>query len=214
MQTCKKIKIAVNGGISFGAKLNARQLSVIADFLGDQELELTTFQQLYIEVMESDVEFVIKKFKEVGLFCYPVGNYVKSLRHCNFCKGAEEEGMPVAIELNKRIAGRPVPFTLRPAYTGCPIGCGEPLINDIGVIKSRNGYDLYIDGNPKGAYAKTGTLFLEQAQPEELYKAVDKVIDFYAENGKKREPFYKFVNRFGVETLKELVHEQTNATLS
>lgn len=199
----KKVKLAVNGGISFGAKLNAQQLMVLADYLGDQELELTTFQQLYIEVLESNVESVRKRFSEAGLFCYPVGNYVKSLRHCNFCKGAEEEGMPVAIELNKRIAGRSVPFTLRPAYTGCPIGCGEPLVNDIGVIKSRKGYDLYIGGNAKGAYAKTGTLLLEQVQPIELYDAVDKVIDLYVENGKKREPFYKFSNRFGVDCIRQ-----------
>lgn len=205
MLTEKKVKLAVNGGISFGAKLNAKQLMVIADYLGDQELELTTFQQLYIEVLESDLVFIQKKFEEVGLSCYPVGNYVKSLRHCNFCKGAEEEGMPVAIELNKRIAGRPVPFTLRPAYTGCPIGCGEPLVNDIGVMKSRKGYDLYIGGKAKGADAKTGTLLLEQVQPNELYEAVDKVIDFYSENGKKREPFYKFVNRMGVEQINGLI---------
>ncbi|QTD41003.1 nitrite reductase [Sporosarcina sp. Te-1] len=204
MQTEKKVKLAVNGGISFGAKLNAKQLMVLADHLGDQELELTTFQQLYIEVLESEVEFIQKKFRDVGLACFPVGNYVKSLRHCNFCKGAEEEGMPVAIELNNRIAGRPVPFTLRPAYTGCPIGCGEPLVNDIGVIKSKNGYDLYIGGNPKGAYAKTAILLLEQVQPEELYEAVDKVIDFYAENGKKREPFYKFINRIGFKEVQAL----------
>lgn len=109
----KKVKLAVNGGISFGAKLNAKQMTVIAEHMieGD-ELELTTFQQLYIEVLESDVEFVKEKFMEVGLSCYPVGNFVKSLRTCNFCKGAEEEGMPVAIELNKRIAGTPVPFIL------------------------------------------------------------------------------------------------------
>lgn len=101
--------------------------------------------------------------------------------------------MPIAIELNKRIAGRPVPFTLRSAYTECLIGYGEPLVNDIGVIKSRNGYDLCIGGN-----TKTGTLFLEQMQPEELYKAVDKIINLYVVNGKKREPFYKFVNLFEV----------------
>lgn len=209
MQTEKKVKLAVNGGISFGAKLNAKQLTVLADYLGDQELEVTTFQQLYIEVIESDVGFIKKKFSEVSLSCYPVGNFVKSLRHCNFCKGAVEEGMPVAIELNKRIAGRPVPFTLRPAYTGCPIGCGEPLVNDIGVIKSRKGYDLYIGGNAKGAYAKTGTLLLEQVQPDELYEAVDKVIDFYAEHGKKREPFYKFANRIGMDNILQYVRNDS-----
>lgn len=199
----KKVKLAVNGGISFGAKLTAKQLAVIAEHMieGD-ELELTTFQQLYIEVLESDVELVKEKFTEIGLSCYPVGNFVKSLRTCNFCKGEEEEGMPVAIELNKRIAGIPVPFTIKPAYTGCPIGCGEPLVNDIGVMKIRNGYDLYIGGKAKGKDAKTGTLLAEQLTPEQLYEAVENIIRLYAEEGKQREPFFKFINRYGLENLK------------
>ena len=202
----KKVKLAVNGGISFGAKLNANQLGVIAQYMNDgDELELTTFQQLYIEVLESKVEFVKEKFKEVGLSIYPVGNFVKSLRTCNFCKGEEEEGMPVAIELNKRIAGKPVPFTLRPAYTGCPVGCGEPLVNDIGVMKVRDGYDLYIGGKAKGKDAQIGTLFMEQLMPEQLYNVVEKIITIYAEQGKKRESLFKFINRLGFEKLKSQV---------
>ncbi len=203
-QSEKKVKLAVNGGISFGAKLTAKQLGVIAQYMNDSdELELTTFQQLYIEVLESKVEFVKEKFKEVGLFCYPVGNFVKSLRTCNFCKGEEEEGMPVAIELNKRIAGKPVPFTIRPAYTGCPTGCGEPLVNDIGVMKVNNGYDLYIGGKAKGKDAQIGTLFMEQLTPEQLYEVVEKIINIYTEQGKKREPFLKFINRFGFDNIKK-----------
>lgn len=206
VQNGKKVKLAVNGGISYGSKLNAKQLVVIAEYMNDgDELELTTFQQLYIEVLEGDVEFVKEKFMEVGLSCYPVGNFVKSLRTCNFCKGAEEEGMPVAIELNERIAGKPVPFTLRPAYTGCPVGCGEPLVNDIGVMKVRDGYDLYIGGKAKGKDAKTGTLLMEQLTPERLYEVVEKVIMLYAEQGKKREPFFKFIHRFGFENIKNSI---------
>lgn len=202
----KKIKLAVNGGISFGAKLNAKQLAVIAQYMNDgDELELTTFQQLYIDVLESKVDLVKEKFKEVGLSCYAVGNFVKSLRTCNFCKGAEEEGMPVAIELNKRIAGKSVPFTLRPAYTGCPVGCGEPLVNDIGVMKVREGYDLYIGGKAKGKDAETGTLLKEQLTPEQLYEVVEKIITIYAEQGKKREPFFKFINRYGLDNLKKSI---------
>ncbi|NWQ40281.1 nitrite reductase [Bacillus sp. EB106-08-02-XG196] len=202
----KKVKLAINGGIAFGAKLNVKQLGVIAQYMNDgDELELTTFQQLYIEVLESKVKFVKGKFMEVGLSCYPVGNFVKSLRTCNFCKGEEEEGMPVAIELNKRIAGKTVPFTLRPAYTGCPVGCGEPLVNDIGVMKVQNGYDLYIGGKAKGKDAQIGTLFMEQLMPEQLYKIVENIITIYAEQGKKREPLFKFINRFGFENLKSQV---------
>ncbi|GAE27658.1 cobalt-precorrin-3b C17-methyltransferase [Halalkalibacter wakoensis JCM 9140] len=206
-QTEKLVKLAVNAGISFGAKLNAKQLRVLAEYMNDdQELELTTFQQLYIDVSENKLELVKGKFTEAGLICYPVGSFVKSLRTCNFCKGSEEEGMPVAIELNKRIAGREVPFTLKPAYTGCRVGCGEPLINDIGIIKvGTNEFDLYIGGTSKGADAKVGTLFKKQLVPEQLYAMVDDILDLYHEFGKKREPFFKFINRFGFENLQQQV---------
>jgi precorrin-3B C17-methyltransferase len=202
-----KIKLAVNGGIDFGSKLNAKQLVTLAKYLGDdEELELTTFQQLYIEVPESRKEEAITEFEQAGLSCYPVGNFVKSLRTCNFCKGAEEEGMPVAIELNRRIAGTPVPFTLKPAYTGCPVGCGEPLINDIGIMKIQDGYNLYAGGKSKGQDAAPGSLLFEQLTPDELYEKVEKLIKIYGENGKKREQMRKFISRFGEEELKELLN--------
>lgn len=200
------IKLAVNGGIDFGSKLNAKQLITLAKYLNDdQELELTTFQQLYIEIPESRREEAIAEFEEAGLSCYPVGNFVKSLRTCNFCKGAEEEGMPVAIELNNRIAGTPVPFTLKPAYTGCPVGCGEPLVNDIGIMKIQDGYNLYAGGKSKGQDAEPGTLLFEQLTPEQLYEKVERLLEIYKKHGKRRENMNKFMKRFGKEELLKLL---------
>ncbi|WP_311439590.1 nitrite reductase [Mesobacillus foraminis] len=192
----KTIKIAVNGGIDFGSKLNAKQLVTIAKYMGNEDsLEVTTFQQLYIEIPEDKKDEIIEEFKGVGLSCYPVGNYVKSLRTCNFCKGEEQEGMPVAKELNYRIAGKPVPFTVKVAYTGCPVGCGEPLLSDIGVMKMKEHYNLYVGGKAKGKDAEVGVLLLENLTPDQLYHAVEQIIDLYSLNGKKREPFYKFIKR-------------------
>lgn len=198
----KKIKVAINGGIGFGAKLNVKQLMTISKYMneGDQ-LELTTFQQLYIEIPENRKEEIIDEFELVGLACYPVGNYVKSLRTCNFCKGEEEEGMPVAKELNRRFAGKPVPFTLKIAYTGCPIGCGEPMLSDIGVMKFKDNYNLYVGGKAKGKDAEIGFLLKENLTPEELYDTVDKVIVTYSQMGKKRETFFKFWKRIGKDQL-------------
>jgi precorrin-3B C17-methyltransferase len=89
----KKYKIAINGGIGFGAKLNAKQLVTISKYINeDDELELTTFQQLYLEIPEDNKEKIIEEFQKVGLACYPVGNFVKSLRTCNFCKGEIDIG--------------------------------------------------------------------------------------------------------------------------
>ncbi|PYF08432.1 nitrite/sulfite reductase ferredoxin-like protein [Ureibacillus chungkukjangi] len=194
----KKVKIAINGGIGFGAKLNSKQLLTISKYMDeDEELELTTFQQLYIEIPEDKKEEIIEEFQSVGLVCYPVGNFVKSLRTCNFYKGELEEGMPVAKELNQRIAGKPVPFTLKVAYTGCPIGCGEPMVSDIGIMKIREHYNLYIGGKAKGKDAEVGSLLLENLSPEELYESVEKIIALYSQTGKKRETFHKFLKRIG-----------------
>ncbi|MCA1031557.1 nitrite reductase [Bacillus timonensis] len=203
----KTIKLAVNGGIKYGgAILTAPQLMTIAKYIKeDSEVELTTFQQLYIDVVESQLDSVKAEFERVGLSVYPVGGFVKSLRTCGFCKGEEEEGMPVAIELNKRIAGKEVPWPLRPAYTGCPNACGEPLINDIGVIKRRDYYDLYIGGKATGEDARTALLFKEGLTPEELFTTVEKLIEVYQQNAKKREAFWKFIKRFGFEEIKEAV---------
>lgn len=198
----KKIKIAVNGGIGFGSKLNANQLLTISKYMdANEKLELTTFQQLYIEIPENKKEEIIQEFKHVGLSCYPVGNYVKSLRTCNFCKGEEREGMPVAKELNKRFAGKQVPFTLKMAYTGCPIGCGEPMVSDIGVLKFKDQYNLYVGGKGNGFDAEVGMLLKENLEPEELYVIIERIIDSYAQLGKKRETFFKFWRRIGKERL-------------
>ncbi|MBX9971063.1 nitrite reductase [Priestia aryabhattai] len=198
----KKIKIAINGGIGFGAKLNSKQLLMISKYMTeDAELELTTFQQLYIEIPEDKKKEIIEEFQRVGLVCYPVGNSVKSLRTCNFCKGEEEEGMPVAKELNRRIAGKAVPFTLKVAYTGCPIGCGEPMLSDIGIMKINDFYNLYVGGKAKGKDAEVGSLLMENLTPEELYGTVEKIIAVYSQMGKKRETFYKFLKRIGRDSL-------------
>ncbi len=40
------VKLAINGGITFGSKLNAKQLSAIAEYMDDgDELELTTLHR-------------------------------------------------------------------------------------------------------------------------------------------------------------------------
>jgi NAD(P)H-nitrite reductase large subunit len=198
----KKIKIAINGGIGFGAKLNSKQLVTISKYMNeDEELELTTFQQLYIEIPEDKKEDIIEEFQSVGLACYPVGNFIKSLRTCNFCKGEEEEGMPLAKELNRRIAGKAVPFTLKVAYAGCPIGCGEPMLSDIGVMKIRDHYNLYVAGKAKGKDAEVGSLLKENLTPEELYETVEKIIAIYSQMGKKREAFFEFLKRVGKDQL-------------
>ena len=70
------VKIAINGGIAFGSRLNAKQLSVIAKYMKEEdEIELTTFQQLYFEALESELEVIKKEFNAVRLWSVSISIY-------------------------------------------------------------------------------------------------------------------------------------------
>jgi len=46
---------------------------------------------------------------------------------------------------------------------------------------------------------------MDQLKPDQLYEMIEKIIDVYATHGKKREPLFKFINRYGIEKLKQQI---------
>jgi NAD(P)H-nitrite reductase large subunit len=75
------------------------------------------------------------------------------------------------------------------------------MLSDIGVMKIRDQYNLYVGGKAKGKDAEVGSLLKENLTPEELYETVEKIIAIYSQMGKKRETFYKFLKRIGRDQL-------------
>jgi precorrin-3B C17-methyltransferase len=68
---------------------------------------------------------------------------------CNFCNGEEEAGLTAAKALDRAIAGLEVPSPLKAGYSGCALATGEPLLKDIGVVKMRDHFDVYVGGDAK-----------------------------------------------------------------
>lgn len=65
-------------------------------------------------------------------------------------------------------------------------------------------YNLYVVGKAKGKDARIGEILMEQLFPEQLYEIIEKIIDIYTREDKKKEPNFKFANRYGIEKLKFL----------
>lgn len=200
-----RVTFAVSPEIRVGGAVFAPQdLTAIAEIVGEQaRIELTTFQQLIVEVEEEKAEEAKQALRERGLCVYETGAVVKNLSVCTFCKGAEEEGLQAARNLNETIAGMPVPFTMRVGYTGCPNACGEPLVKEIGIVKRKNTFEIYIGGQSKTMEARTAQLLVDEVKEEELSHIVKRVIELYQDKGKKREKFAKFVQRYGVANIRQ-----------
>jgi precorrin-3B C17-methyltransferase len=183
-------------------KFTGRQLAILGAAVGDDAVvELTTVQQLLVQMDAGRADAARELLHAAGLKTYAVGAVVKNLRACSFCQGDEEEGYASAVALDEALAGLPVPFPLRIAYTGCPNGCAEPLLQDIGVVKAEGGFQLYVGGRANGLAPRPAVLVAESIPAEALTEAVRRLVLFYTAEGQGRERFWKFVDRVGLAAL-------------
>ncbi|WCK54820.1 nitrite reductase [Aneurinibacillus sp. Ricciae_BoGa-3] len=200
-----KVTLAVSPEIRVGGSVfTSEDLIAIAKIAGDDaKIELTTFQQLVVEVNVEEAEDAKQQLLKQGLCVYETGSVVKNLSVCNLCKGAEIEGLNAARNVNKAIVGLSTPFGMRVGYSGCPNACGEPLLKDIGIVKRKESFDIYIGGTPKTLKAGTGNLLMQQVSEKELPEFVKKLITLYQQHGLKKEKFNEFISRYGMESIKK-----------
>ncbi|GAA4702837.1 nitrite reductase [Brevibacillus fulvus] len=201
------MKFAVTPGFMVGGTLfKAEQLAVLGSIIGEEaKIELTNFQQLYVEMDEENAEEVKRRLSETGLQIYPAGYVTKSVIGCNFCRGAEEAGLEVAKKLNEIIAGIPTPAPMKIGYAGCALGTSEPLLKDIGIVKMRDRYDIYIGGEPKSLKPALAVLLVANVEAEQMITIVRKLVTYFQANGKNKERFGKFVQRVSIENLRQAV---------
>lgn len=200
----EKTKLAVAPPIQVGGSLfTPQQLVRIGSIVGaESAIEMTSFKQMYVEVSTDRLEQVTEELVQAGLEVYPAGFVTKSLIACQFCRGAEEAGLDIARKLNNAIAGIPAPTPLKIGYAGCGLGTSEPLFKDIGIVKTRDTYQIYVGGEPKGLKVSAAQLLAGDVPEDALISAVRNIIDSYREHAKGKEKFSKFVGRVTVEQLK------------
>ncbi|MGG1552339.1 nitrite reductase [Paenibacillus ferrarius] len=201
------MKFAVTPGFEVGGTIfKPEQLALLGSIIGENaKIELTNFKQLYVELEGERLKEVKRELSETGLEIYPVGFVTKSLISCNFCRGAEDAGLEIAQKLNRMIAGISTPSPLKIGYAGCALGTSEPLLKDIGIVKMRDKFDMYIGGEPKSLKPAFAELFVTGVDAEQMMDIVQRLITYFQNNGKNKEKFSKFVGRISIEKLRNTV---------
>jgi len=201
------MKFAITPGFEAGGSIfKPEQLALLGSVTGDHaKIELTTFKQLYVEMEEERLEEVMHKLAETGLEIYPAGFVSKSLITCNFCRGAEDAGLEIAQRLNQAIAGIETPSPLKIGYAGCELGTSEPLLKDIGVVKIRDTFDIYIGGEPKSLKPAFAVLFVAKVDSEHMIEVVQRLVYHFRTYGKPKEKFRTFIKRMTIEALRQAV---------
>ena len=132
------------------------------------------------------------KFKKPGLFPVPricIGN-----RSCNL-------GQIDTMAFSEKILARFGEMTgVKPkfkiAISGCPAACSNPIMTDIGIITTRQGYDIYLGGKG-GPKPKTGKRVMRQADENQVLKVIGEVVEYHNQSTAKKQRIGKLMDEPG-----------------
>lgn len=152
-------------------------------------------------------------WKELGM---PSGHaYTKAFRTCKSCVGTDfcryglGDSIDLARTIERRFQGIESPHKMKLATAGCPRNCSEAYVKDIGAVAvGEDKWEIYIGGAAGGTVRKGDLLYTAHGH-EETVKAIGRFMQYYREHAKYMERTYGFVERVGIDVLKNILVEDS-----
>lgn len=190
-------EVGVSPGIA-NKKMSPKQLALLADIAGEEgELEYTPHHQIILRVPTDRPEYIVGQLESVNLLVYPLGD-VAQVKACDFCNLEKDGSIPVAEELNRRIGGLNTPKDFKIGFNGCGMACYGAILEDIGIVYRKGGYDLFLGGKTIGRNAHPAQPVAEGLTAEQIVQVIEQIYKEYSEKGHPNERFHKFFKRVGI----------------
>jgi len=169
-------------------------------------MKITSGQRIaLVGLQEKDVDQAWKDLgMDVGRATELCVHYVQACPGTAVCRFGVQDSLGLGMELEKLYSGMELPAKVKFGVSGCPMCCGESYVRDVGVLGKKNGWTLIFGGNG-GGRPRIGDVIAEDLSKEELMDLVKKCLEYYGANGKKKERTARFVERTGIDALKQAV---------
>lgn len=195
----------IPGGIILDFNI-LRNIVDVAEKYGAQALKLTSAQRIAIVgIKEDQIDDV---WEELGMEKgHAVGLCVRSVKICpatHFCKRAQQDAVTLGLEIDKRYHGMNLPSKFKIGVSGCMNSCSESAVKDLGLIGTSKGYTIMIGGNA-GIKPRIADILIENVAQDEVLPLIDKMVNYYKENGKNYERMGTMIERLGLEAIKQAV---------
>ncbi|MGW9527784.1 precorrin-3B C(17)-methyltransferase [Paenibacillus terrae] len=203
-------EVGVSPGVG-NKKFTARQMALLAEVAGDEgELEYTPDHQIVLRVPCADPEELVGRLRDERFIVMPIGDVFK-VKACDFCNMEKDDAVPVAEHLQVVLGGLWAPKETSIALNGCGMACYGAVLEDIGIVYRKGGYDLFLGGKKFGRNAHAAQPVAEGIPGDQITDIVEHIIAEYKEKGHPNERFHKFFKRVGV--VAGFRHEDAPATV-
>lgn len=135
-------------------------------------------------------------------------HYVQACPGTEVCKFGVRDSLGFGIKIENLLAAKELPAKMKIGVSGCQFCCAESFVRDIGILGKKNGWTITFGGHA-GNRARVGDILAEDVSDEEAIDLINNCINFYKQNGKKKERTSRFIERVGVEEFKKMVLQQS-----
>ncbi len=169
-------------------------------------VKITSGQRLALVGMEApDVGRIWEELKmDVGRAVELCLHYVQACPGNSVCRFGVQDSLGLGMELEERYMNVELPAKLKIGVSGCPMSCGESWLRDIGCIGRAKGWQVTFGGNA-GGRPRIADEIARDLSREEAVALVGRLIEFYAQEGKRKERTARLVDRVGPEAVKRAV---------
>lgn len=195
----------IPGGVTSVAQL--RRIADVAEKYNVPLVKLTGGQRIdLVGIPREELPHVWRDLDMPSGFAY-----AKRYRTCKSCIGTDYcryglgDSMGLAQVIEARFQGLDTPGKLKLATAGCPRNCSEAMVKDVGAVAVEGGrWEIYV-GGAAGAHVRKGDLLCTVDSHEQVLLIAGRFIQYYRENAKCLERTYGFVERMGVEKVRDVV---------
>ena len=198
----------------YGGVTTPEQLRRIADAAEKYEakmVKITGGQR--IDLLGIPKEHLPEVWQDVGM---PSGHaYTKAFRTCKTCVGTEfcrfgvGDSTGLGVQIEKRFQGIESPHKMKLAVSGCPRNCAESTTKDVGATAIEGGrWEVYI-GGAAGSRVRKGDVLCVTDSHDETVLMMGRFMQYYREHARYLERTYDFVERLGIEHLRQILVEDS-----
>ena len=197
----------IYGGVTTPDEL--RRIADVAERYDVQMVKITGGQRIDLLGVRKDQLPDI--WRDLGM---PSGHaYAKAIRTVKTCVGTDfcrfgiGDAIGLGIDMEKAWEGIHTPHKVKSAVSGCPRNCAESLVKDIGVVAVEGGWEILI-GGAAGSSVRRGDLLARVDTGDDVIRVASTFLQYYRENAEYLERTYAFVERVGIDAVRQAVLDE------
>lgn len=180
------------------------RIAAVTRKYGIPVVKITSGQRFaLVGIKENDIEAVWRDLGiEAGKATELCLHYVQACPGTAVCRFGVQDSLGLGTEIETLFSHIELPAKMKIGVSGCPFCCGESFVRDIGAFGKKSGWTVVIGGS-SARRPRVGDVIAQDLSKEEVMALIRKIFDFYRENGKQNERMARFVDRLGIDNVKD-----------